>query len=167
MSCAAIAVGAQEADLAPGARLLAPFKRDLQQALREGLAAGPVEAISACRVRAPEIADALSRQGVRVGRSSHRLRNPSNAAPEWVRPILEDYVNNPSDRAARTVALPDNRSGYVEPILLQPMCLTCHGRKLAPEVASRIQELYPSDRATGFDVGDLRGVFWVEFAQPE
>jgi cytochrome c553 len=165
--CTASAAEAQETRLSPGARLLAPFKRDLQQALRDGLAAGPVEAIAACRIRAPEIADSLSRKGVRIGRTSHRLRNPSNAAPEWVQPILEGYVNDPLDRTARTVALRDNRSGYVEPILLQPMCLTCHGRDLAPEVASRISELYPSDRATGFDVGDLRGVFWVEFPDPK
>ena len=32
-----------------------------------------------------------------------------------------------------------------------------------PDVASRISELYPEDRATGFEAGDLRGIFWVEF----
>jgi len=165
--CVAGGGEAREAEPAPGALLLAPFKRDLQQALRDGLAEGPVEAIAACRVRAPEIAAALSVDGVRVGRSSHRLRNPSNAAPEWVLPILEAYVADAAHRAPRTVDLAHGRSGYVEPILLQPMCLACHGKSLAPEVASRIEELYPADRATGFGVGDLRGVFWVEFPQPE
>ncbi len=160
------AAEAQEAELAPGPGLLAPFKRDLQQALKDGLARGPEEAIAACQLRAPEIAEDRSRDGVRVGRASHRLRNPANAAPDWVRPILEAYVTDASDRAPRTVSLPDDRSGYVEPILLQPLCLTCHGETLAPDVASRVAELYPEDRATGFEVGDLRGVFWVEFPQP-
>ncbi len=160
-------VGAQEPDVAHGAALLAPFKQDLQQALLEGLAQGPEAAIAACRIRAPGIAEALSRDGVRVGRASHRLRNPSNAAPEWVAPILDAYATDPSDRAPRTVSLGDERSGYVEPIVLQPLCLTCHGQNLAPEVASRISELYPSDSAVGYEAGDLRGVFWAEFPPRE
>jgi hypothetical protein len=65
------------------------------------------------------------------------------------------------------VALPGERSGYVEPIGVQPLCLTCHGESLAPDLASRIEELYPADRAVGYRVGDLRGVFWAEFPRAE
>lgn len=81
-------------------------------------------------------------------------------------PILARYLEQPGDRAPQSVALGDDRRGYVEPILLQPLCLTCHGASLAPELQSRIDELYPDDRATGFEVGDLRGVFWVEYPSP-
>lgn len=160
-------VDAQETDLAPGPKLLAPFKHDLQQALRSGLAQGPVEAIAACRLKAPEISDALSRDGVRLGRTSLHLRNPANAGPDWVVSVLETYANNPSDRAPRNVSLQNNRSGYVEPIFVQPVCLTCHGDEMAPDVTARISELYPADRAVGYEVGDLRGVFWVEFPDSE
>lgn len=146
-----------------GAALLAPFQRQLQQALAEGLARGPVEAISACRVRAPEIADALSRDGVRMGRASHRLRNPANAPPDWVAPVLDRYLADASSREPRSVALPGGREGYVAPIVTQPMCLTCHGEDLAPGVAAKLDALYPEDRAVGFRPGDLRGVFWVEY----
>ncbi len=159
--------GGQDSDVSQGANVLAPFKQDLQRALLEGLAQGPEEAIAACRIQAPEIAGALSRDGVRVGRASHRLRNPGNVAPDWVAPILDAYAADPSDRAPRTVSLGDNRSGYVEPIVLQPLCLTCHGDNLAPEVASRLSELYPTDRAVGYQAGDLRGVFWTEFPRQE
>lgn len=154
---------AQETELARGAELLFPFKRDLQEALRMGLTDGPVNAISACKDRAPEVANALARDGIRLGRASHRLRNAANSPPEWVTPVLDAYVASSADRAPRIVPLPDNRLGYVEPILLQPLCLTCHGEELAPDVAARITELYPEDRAVGFKVGDLRGVFWVEY----
>lgn len=160
-------LGAQESELAPGASILVPFKQNLQQALLDGLAEGPEEAIAACRVKAPEIASRLSRDGVRVGRASHRLRNPSNTAPEWVAPILNAYANDPSDRAPRSVSLGDERSGYVEPIVVQPLCLTCHGANLAPDFASRIRELYPEDRAVGYETGDLRGVFWAEYPDQE
>lgn len=141
--------------------LAAQFKRELQDALRAGLAQGPAEAVAACRLRAPEIAASLARNGVRVGRASHRLRNPSNAPPEWVRPILDAYVANPSDLEPRTTALPNGQSGYVEPIITQSLCLACHGRVLAPEVAAKIADLYPEDEAVGFEIGDVRGVLWV------
>lgn len=149
--------------LARGAELLAPFKQDLQQALKSGLAQGPAEAIQVCRVKAPDIADALSVAGVRVGRSSHRLRNPENEAPDWVRPIMQAYLEDPSSRSPQAVELESSRWGYVEPIMVQPLCLTCHGSELAADISSQIDELYPDDRATGFEAGDLRGVFWLEF----
>ncbi len=141
-----------------------PFKKDLQQALKGGLAEGPAEAIEVCRLKAPGIADALSVDGIRVGRSSHKLRNPDNMAPDWVDPIMKMYLDDASSRKPRAVKLAGSRWGYVEPIVVQPLCLTCHGSELAPEVAAQISELYPTDDATGFEAGDLRGVFWLEFS---
>lgn len=146
-----------------GAELLKPFKQSMKGALMEGLAEGPAAAIDACRVRAPEIAAELSTDGVRMGRSSHRLRNPANAGPEWVEATLARYVDDPAARKPVLVELDDDRVGYIEPIVTQPMCLACHGAELAPPVATAIDELYPGDRATGFEAGDLRGIFWVEF----
>ena len=160
-------VQAQQQDAAPGALLLAPFKQELQQALRAGLAEGPVNAIEVCQLKAPDIADTRSRDGIHMGRSSHRLRNPANAGPDWVDAVLQVYLGDPSDRTPRTIYLENDRVGYVEPIVLQPLCLTCHGDNLAPEVAARIRDLYPDDRATGFQVGDLRGVFWVDFPRTD
>lgn len=154
---------AQDVELAHGAELLAPFKKNLQQALKSGLAEGPAEAIQVCRVKAPGIAEALSVEGVRVGRSSHKLRNPDNEAPDWVRPIMQAYLDDPSGRSPQAVELAGNRWGYVEPIIVQPLCLTCHGSDLAPDIRTRITELYPDDHATGYEPGDLRGVFWLEY----
>jgi hypothetical protein len=163
LAFAAATSQAQDAELARGAELLAPFKKDLQQALKSGLAEGPAEAIQVCRVKAPEIADALSVDGVRVGRSSHKLRNPGNEGPDWVRPIMQAYLDDPASRSPQAVEVDGNRRGYVEPIIVQPLCLTCHGSELAPEISAQIAELYPDDRATGFEAGDLRGVFWLEY----
>jgi hypothetical protein len=161
---AAAALGAgDEAALARGAAIVEPFRRELLQALKEGLARGPVEAISACRIQAPRIAQSLSRDGVIVGRTSHRLRNPDNAPRAWVRPLLDAYLADPAQRGARAVTLGDGRWGYVEPIGVQPLCLTCHGESLSPAVADSIAALYPGDRAIGFRAGDFRGLFWAEF----
>jgi hypothetical protein len=153
---------ADEAIRARATTLLEPFKQALQQSLVQGLARGPVAAVESCHVEAAGLARAHAQDGILMGRSSHRLRNPKNAAPDWVQPILDRYVSEPLDRRPSTVSLRDGRSGYVEPILLKPLCVTCHGETLAPALAERIAELYPEDRATGFRPGELRGVFWVE-----
>ena len=159
----ALTAAAQESKHARGHELLQPFKEDLQRALKNGLAQGPVAAIDACQLQAPELARALAKDGVRVGRASDRLRNPANVAPAWVAPILADYVKNPSSRWPAAVYLHKDRAGYVEPIIVQALCLTCHGSDIAPALAARINERYPADRAIDYEVGDLRGVFWVEY----
>ena len=138
------------------AELLLPFKRDLKSALVAGMANGADAAIDACKLEAPAIAERLSIDGVAVGRTSHRLRNPANTAPEWVTPILKEYLAGTGEWQPRVVELEAGRSGYVEPIQLQPLCLNCHGETLAPEVVRRLDELYPQDAATGFEVADRR-----------
>lgn len=145
------------------AELLAPFKAELKAALVQGMEAGPVEAIAICRDKAPEIAAALSVDGVSMGRSSHRLRNAANAPQDWLAPIIEAYADGSVGLAPRRVDIGSGRTGYVEPIVVQALCLTCHGSELQPELAARIAELYPGDAATGFAAGDFRGVFWVEY----
>ena len=152
---------------AHGASIVLPFKRDLQAALRQGLAEGPEQAIRVCRLEAPRIASALSTDDVRVGRTSHELRNPRNAPKPWMAPLLAEYRANPKQAQPRAVALEDGRIGYAEPIFVQPPCLTCHGEDIPQPVRERLAELYPEDRATGFRSGDFRGMFWAEFPGPE
>jgi hypothetical protein len=150
-----------------GAAILAPFKQQLMGALKGAMQESVVSAIEVCQVRAPEIAASLSLDGVAVGRTSHRLRNPANASPDWAAPVLREFLEQPGARLPTVVELAPDRYGYVEPIVTQPLCLACHGATLAPAVADAIAARYPQDRATGFSVGDLRGVFWAEFpAQP-
>jgi len=145
-----------------GAEALLPFKKNLKQALVTGLKEGPVAAVSACRLRAPELAETASVDGVKVGRASHKLRNPSNAPKPWMEPFLKAYETDPDSREPRAVLIDDKTVGYVEPIFVQPLCVTCHGATLAPDLQAKLTELYPNDQATGYAPGDLRGVFWAE-----
>lgn len=150
---------------ARGAELLMPFKTNLKGALVEGMQAGPVEAISVCSMEAPAIAAVLSVDGAVMGRSSHKLRNPKNAPPRWLAGHLDSFANG-EQQGPLVLKLESGRYGYAEPIATQGMCLICHGESLAPDIATQISAAYPEDRATGFREGDVRGVFWVEFAKP-
>jgi len=151
---------------ASGAALLKPFKQQLKQALISGIQEGPVAAIDACRIQAPEITAANSVDGIEVGRSSLRLRNPGNEPTDWMRDAMGHWQDS-GDLTPVVRQLDADTVAYAEPIVLQPMCVTCHGKSIAPDVVAAIAERYPDDQATGYVPGDLRGMFWVSFPTPE
>jgi hypothetical protein len=109
---------------------------------------------------APEIAKSVSeQQGVRIGRTSWKLRNAANAAPEWATSLLADRPEE-----ARAALGPEDVLGVTLPIRVASPCLRCHGtpESMADDVREAIAAAYPDDQATGFADGDLRGWFWVE-----
>ncbi|MEE4252250.1 MAG: DUF3365 domain-containing protein [Alcanivoracaceae bacterium] len=143
-----------------GAASLLPFKQQLMQALQRGMQQGAENAIDVCRLQAPAIAASVSGNGIEVGRSSHRLRNPANAPTDWQQQALDHYLAG-EDRDSMVIDLGGDRVGYVEPIVAVPMCLACHGSELSAPVTQALSAHYPDDQATGFAAGDLRGIFWV------
>jgi hypothetical protein len=148
-----------------GANAVLPFKKNLKQALVTGIENGPVAAISVCSVEAPALAEAASAGGVRVGRTSHKLRNPNNAPKPWMEPFLQRYESDPNRREPGVVLVDEQTVGYVEPIFVEPLCVTCHGSQLSPELKAKLQEFYPADKATGYAPGEVRGLFWAELTR--
>lgn len=140
---------------------LGPFKGKLREALGAAVARGPEQAVEACAVEAPRLAAEASTGGVRVGRASPRSRNPANAAEGWRAEAFEHFAKNPAG-GAYTKALPSGVVAVAEPILMQPLCLTCHGKNVEPALAGKIRARYPQDQATGYEAGQLRGIFWAE-----
>jgi len=120
----------------------------------------PATGIKTCAAKAPSIASEIGGEfGLRIGRTSFRLRNPANKPPEWASTIVENRTEEPAFLVG-----PDGELGAMLPIRLKSQCLMCHG---APEeIDSSIHEMltenYPEDEATGFVEGDLRGWFWIE-----
>ena len=122
--------------------------------------AGPSGAVVVCRDMAPMISDDIADSyGLAIGRTSHRLRNPANVAPEWAQDLVDREASSPTYLAG-----PDGELGVVLPIKLAAPCLACHGQPeaLDQEVRTALAESYPADRAVGFSEGDLRGWFWIE-----
>ncbi len=133
----------------------------LQKALAQAMSADdPAPAIRVCHEMAPKIAAEVSREfGVRIGRTSHKLRNPDNAPPIWAMPYIDQRVDHPVHLAG-----PRGEVASLYPIKLKARCLLCHGapEQIPPKVRQALAASYPSDRATGFKTGDLRGWFWIE-----
>ncbi len=121
---------------------------------------GPAKAIEVCSKLAPKLLakEVGEQRHVLIGRTAVRLRNSSNLPPEWAEPLLKDLPTKPVVQD-----LENGSTGVLFPILLKVQCLTCHGPddKIASEIRNELTRLYPNDKATGFQEGDLRGWFWV------
>ncbi len=154
------------------------FGSRLQSALKDGMASGgPVAAVEVCRAEAGSIAAASGqRYDVTLRRTSLRTRNPDNAPDAWERETLEGFAEAlaAGEPLAQIHALSSRREGdrvhhrYMKPIVTGAICLTCHGRTLAPELEGTLDRLYPHDRARGYEAGELRGAFslaWTRAAQ--
>lgn len=126
---------------------------------------GALAAIRVCHLDATAVAQQIGRkQGVAAGRTSHRLRNPTNAPRTWAAPIVASHAGKPISGVGGFVVDLGDRIGLLRPIAFQPACAACHGarERLAPDIVKELKERYPEDQAVGFKPGDIRGWFWVE-----
>ena len=167
---AASAAEADEATLAKVDAALDQLGGSLQSHLKGKLQEeGAAAALSFCHEQAGPLTEEASREtGITMGRSSVKLRNPGNAGPTWVQSWLATHGEAAAGeaKAVREVVEVDGRrmAHVLRPIVIQPPCLQCHGApdQLADGVAEQLAAKYPDDQATGYAVGDLRGVFWAE-----
>lgn len=176
-----LAVSVLAAEEAPdpfvaGPKIVAEAFGELSAALGAALADGGADrALPVCRERAPEIATTVAgRHGVKLRRATLKPRNPQNAATEDERKVLAGFAAALAQgETPRPVvhSEADGRRTFFAPIVLaNPLCLQCHGQpgsevKEATQAALRVH--YPDDRATGYKLGELRGLWRVTFAGPQ
>lgn len=141
----------------------------LQGALAAG---GPSEAIAVCSERAPQIAAELSAEsGWSVRRVSLKPRNTGIAtADDWERARLEEFDRRQQAGEAgatiRVAAVVDGEYRFMQAQPTMPLCLTCHGDDLGPEVRSALASHYPEDMATGYSTGEIRGAISLRASLP-
>jgi hypothetical protein len=151
------------------------FAQKLSTALKQELASGgPASAITVCLDLAPGIAADLSRtRGWKVARVSLKPRNALlGPADAWEQSALLEFDRRASagDKGdtlefSEIVTEPQGRFlRYIKAIPVQPLCLACHGQKenLDDSVRAKLSEAYPHDRATGYDVGMVRGAITIK-----
>ncbi len=137
----------------------------MKRLMTEMQAGGPVAAIDVCRLEAQTITAGVAReQGIVMGRTSARLRNPANGAPAWARSMVAASDNRKADSAVPMVVDLEDRVGVVRPIGVATPCTRCHGdrQSFSPALTAALAKAYPQDQATGFHEGELRGFFWAE-----
>lgn len=171
---------AQDSDMLTQSRavtqaMLKELGQKLQSSMAEG---GPINAIGVCHLQAPDIATRASTNNqAKISRVGTRARNPVMGVPnDWQAKALAqfDAALARGDKLAdiefsETVNTASGKEfHFAKPIVLQPMCVSCHGspEQISPEVKAKLNELYPNDKAVGYQPGQLRGAVVLSRSAP-
>lgn len=154
-----------------GNRIVAMTLDTLRSSLQGAIAQGNFEgAIAFCREQAYSVTSTYA-DSFQISRTALRVRNPNNRPDSLELAVLIEMGNEmqaarqPGVKVVRT----ENKVHFFKPIILQAMCLNCHGipgQQIAERTLSRIRELYPTDQAVNFREGDLRGAWHITFDHP-
>ncbi len=151
--------------------LASNLKKELSAAMQAG---GPVAAVEVCKVRAPEITQYLNdthNNNLSIKRTSLKLRNQSNAPDAWEKQVLTSFTEQlangtPAEDLIHVEQIKSESNTTLKlmrAIPTQGLCLVCHGDKqtMSEDLVKAIELTYPHDKATGYQVGDIRGAFSV------
>src|SRR5690606_1202893 len=154
--------------IAQGDRIVAMTFDTLRKSLQGAITQGNFEgAIAFCREQANPVT-ATYADSFKIRRTALRVSNPDNRPDSLELAVLIAMGNEmqaarqPGVKVVRT----SNEIHFFKPILLQAMCLNCHGtpgQQIADRTLTRIAELYPADQAVNFKEGDLRGAWHITF----
>lgn len=129
---------------------------------------GAPAAIDVCSSKATELlGQVASERGLGMSRISDRPRNPEHAASSADLAAITTFRETVARGETPTPAVEDLDDGSTVvrlPIVLnQPLCLKCHGGEsdIEPATLASIRRFYPDDRATGYQLNDVRGIWRV------
>lgn len=133
------------------------------QAIKKG---GPVFAVEFCNLQASSIVDSLNKvSNCIISRISEKNRNPSNNLKTDNDKAL--WAIFKGGTLSDTIIQESEKLIYYKPIKIAlPACLKCHGQPesdIDSATAEKLQNLYPSDLATGYSLNDFRGLWKIEF----
>lgn len=143
------------------------IKSALAKAIKEK---GPEYALEFCNAQAIPITDSLGlSMNVGVKRVARKNRNPQNLTQGAENDIYKQYVMGYLQNQTPRSLIEIDKNGhpvYYKLIPVKAECLMCHGTpgvEIAPNLAARIKELYPNDKAIDFKVGEPRGMWAITF----
>lgn len=139
----------------------------LQEKIEEG---GIEKGIDYCSVEAIPLTDSVAEaQNAHIKRISDKPRNPDNEATSEEVELMNEYRQKmkAGEDLKPTLKQRKGEDVFYAPIAIQEqLCLNCHGQEEAEidsEHLSLIRELYPEGQATGYEMGDLRGMWQIAF----
>ena len=150
------------------------FMKSLKSILvREIQTNGVASAVSVCSDTAQILTNSFGiNKGIFIKRVSFKNRNKADY-PDDIEAKALKYFEELKSKGELTdsaeyieVVDEDNIKSvhYLKPILVQDACLNCHGSSefIMPDVKAIINSKYPEDKATGYQVGDLRGAISIQ-----
>ena len=138
---------------------------NLMKAINEG---GPINALEFCNIQAYPLTDSMATAlKAHITRVTDKPRNQANMANKdeltYIASVKEKL--GAGEQVSPEISVMDGKVTGYYPIITNQMCMQCHGSEndqINEETLAKINELYPNDQATGYGVGELRGIWVVE-----
>jgi len=129
---------------------------------------GAPHAVDFCNTRAYPLTDSMAKEyNVSIKRVSDKPRNPNNVANEaeieFIN-VLHERIANGEELGSKMSEINGKIVGYY-PIQTNAMCMQCHGtpdKDIEKLTKNTIKEKYPNDKAIGYGVNEIRGIWVVE-----
>lgn len=160
-----------------GEEISGEAQKQLITALQEAIANdGVPAAIQFCQVKAlPILQEVSEKYQVEIRRVSNDYRNPADKPLDYEEGILDTYVYNKENNLPNEPNIQKIEGGevllFTKAIMIpNALCLNCHGqpdKEISPETQKVLKELYPDDKATGHQIGDLRGMWSIRLPKKE
>ncbi|TNE70649.1 DUF3365 domain-containing protein [bacterium] len=131
---------------------------------------GAMVALDFCNHQAIPITDSVANfYQVNIQRIAEKNRNPKNGfSSELDKEVWESYLTGKETGMVKKID-PNGNTIFYKPIRIgMETCLNCHGdaNQIKPDVLTKLTELYPNDKATGFKMNDLRGLWKITNLKP-
>lgn len=129
---------------------------------------GIVAAVSVCSDTAQILTNDYGvKKGIYIKRVSFKNRNQNNIPDEFETKALQYFeelkINGKLSETTEFIDIEElngvKKVRYLKPITVQAPCLGCHGTQenIGADVKNILNEKYPNDKATGYQIDDLRG----------
>lgn len=144
----------------------------LSSQLREALAEGGVEnAVIYCNFMANPLIDSLSvKYNAEIRRTTLKYRSVLNKPRDYENVMLRAFLDSYEEGRLLKPIVENLINGdhvYYSPIIINSgVCLSCHGEvgaNISEKDYEIIKKLYPDDKATGYKLNDMRGVWSIVF----
>jgi uncharacterized protein (UPF0335 family) len=111
-------------------------------------------------------------KGIYIKRVSFMNRNRNNVPDGFETKVLKSFERlrwekKLTDTTEFIELIDDNgvaKVRYMKPIFIQAPCLSCHGTldRIGEDIKTILHSKYPEDKATGYDIEDLRGAVSIQ-----
>ncbi|MBJ7881378.1 Tll0287-like domain-containing protein [Gelidibacter salicanalis] len=132
---------------------------------------GTLGALSFCNEKAYPLTDSMAvLQNADLKRVTDKPRNPANQANTTELEHVETFKQVIANKELPNPIVEDidGKVKVYYPILTNQMCLQCHGKpnkNIEPSTLSKLTILYPEDKAIGYGLNEVRGIWSVTFAK--
>ncbi len=130
---------------------------------------GTLAALQFCNIKAGVLTDSMSVvKKTIIRRISDKNRNPKNVANKKELEYIALFKKVVANKKPIKPIVKDNgnKVTFYTPIVTNQLCLQCHGtpnKEITSAVYKEIQKLYPNDKAVGYAVNEVRGLWAITY----